>query len=175
MEYTITELVSKEMIQQRVSELAKEISADFAAKKSVLPPVFICILNGSIHFFSDLVRSLDIDSQIDFIRLKSYEGQDNTGGVKVLKELELDLKGRHVYLVDDIIDSGETIREALYMILSRIPSSVDVVTLFQREGGLFSDFNGFVIQDQWIYGYGLDDNGLFRNISNIVYKDFKKD
>jgi len=175
MEYTITELVSKEMIQQRVSELAKEISADFASKKSALPPVFICILNGSIHFFSDLVRSLDIDSQIDFIRLKSYEGQDNTGGVKVLKELELDLKGRHVYLVDDIIDSGETIREALYMILSRIPSSVDVVTLFEREGGPTSEYTGFVIQDQWIYGYGLDDNGLFRNISNIVYKDFKKD
>jgi hypoxanthine phosphoribosyltransferase len=175
MEYTITELVSKEMIQQTVSELANEISEDFLLKKSALPPVFICILNGSIHFFSDLVRSLNIDSQIDFIRLKSYEGQDNTGGVTVYKELELDLKDRHVYLVDDIIDSGATIRKALYMIMSQHPSSVDVVTLFQREGGPTSEYTGFVIQDQWIYGYGLDDNGLFRNISNIVYKDFKKD
>jgi hypoxanthine phosphoribosyltransferase len=175
MEYTITELVSKEMIQQTVSELANEISEDFLLKKSALPPVFICILNGSIHFFSDLVRSLNIDSQIDFIRLKSYEGQDNTGGVTVYKELELDLKDRHVYLVDDIIDSGATIRKALYMIMSQLPSSVDVVTLFQREGGPTSEYTGFVIQDQWIYGYGLDDNGLFRNISNIVYKDFKKD
>jgi hypoxanthine phosphoribosyltransferase len=175
MEYTITELVSKEMIQQTVSELANEISEDFLLKKSALPPVFICILNGSIHFFSDLVRSLNIDSQIDFIRLKSYEGQDNTGGVTVYKELELDLKDRHVYLVDDIIDSGATIRKALYMIMSQHPSSVDVVTLFQREGGPTSEYTGFVIQDQWIHGYGLDDNGLFRNISNIVYKDFKKD
>ena len=61
------------------------------------------------------------------------------------------------------------------MIMSQLPSSVDVVTLFQREGGPTSEYTGFVIQDQWIYGYGLDDNGLFRNISNIVYKDFKKD
>lgn len=175
MEYTITELVSKEMIQQTVTELANEISEDFLLKKSALPPIFICILNGSVHFFSDLVRSLTIDSQIDFIRLKSYEGQDNTGGVTVYKELELDLKDRHVYLVDDIIDSGATIRKALYMIMSQLPSSVDVVTLFQREGGPTSEYTGFVIQDQWIYGYGLDDNGLFRNISNIVYKDFKKD
>ena len=67
MEYTITELVSKEMIQQTVTELANEISEDFLLKKSALPPIFICILNGSVHFFSDLVRSLTIDSQIDFI------------------------------------------------------------------------------------------------------------
>lgn len=174
MEYTITELVSNQQIQQRVTELANEIAQDVVSKKSTLPPVFICVLNGSIHFFSDLVRSMPTECQLDFIRLKSYNGQDNTGGVQILKELELDLKGRHVYVVDDIIDTGETIREALTMIMSRMPISVSVVTLFQRENGPVSDFNGFVIQDQWIYGYGLDDNGLFRNISNVVYKDFKK-
>ena len=175
MEYTITELASHEDLQKTINKLAFEISNDVISKKSTTPPVFICILNGSIHFFSDLVRAIYMDAEIDFMRLKSYEGQDNSAGVKLTKDIELDVTDRHVYLVDDIIDTGATTNYAIDLIKSRNAASVSTVTLFHRNGGPSSTFNGIVIDDEWIYGYGLDDNGLFRNINRVVYKNFKKD
>jgi hypoxanthine phosphoribosyltransferase len=116
-----------------------------------------------------------MDAEIDFMRLKSYDGQDNSAGVKLLKDIELDVTDRHVYLVDDIIDTGATTNYAIDLIKSRNAVSVSTVTLFKRLWGPTSNFNGIEIDDQWIYGYGLDDNGLFRNINRVVYKNFKKD
>ena len=158
-------------ILTKVKELAEQISVDHVYdSRNTLPPVLICILNGSIHFFSDLVRSMSIDCEIDFLRLKSYEGQDNSGGIKCLKGLELDLKGKRVYIVDDICDSGATMLEALFMVNSRMADEVKVVTLLKRRNGVgLTDFYGFEIDDQWVYGYGLDNNGLKRN-ENIIYK-----
>ena len=119
-------------ILTKVKELAEQISVDHVYdSRNTLPPVLICILNGSIHFFSDLVRSMSIDCEIDFLRLKSYEGQDNSGGIKCLKGLELDLKGKRVYIVDDICDSGATMLEALFMVNSRMAEEVKVVTLLK--------------------------------------------
>lgn len=157
-------------IQEMVYRLGSEISIDHVQNSdNVLPPVLICILNGSIHFYSDLVRAMSIDCELDFIRLKSYEGQDNSGGIKCTKELEVDLKGKRVYIVDDICDSGATILEALFMVNSRMAQEVKVVTMLQRKGGTaLSDFNGFEIDDEWVVGYGLDNNGLNRN-QNIIY------
>jgi hypoxanthine phosphoribosyltransferase len=112
---------------------------------------------------------MSIDCELDFLRLKSYEGQDNSGGIKCTKELELDLKGKRVYIVDDICDSGATIMEALFMVNSRMPAEVKVVTMLKRKNGTaLSDFNGFEIEDEWVVGYGLDNNGLERN-QNIIY------
>jgi hypoxanthine phosphoribosyltransferase len=158
-------------ILTKVKELAEQISVDHVYdSRNTLPPVLICILNGSIHFFSDLVRSMSIDCEIDFLRLKSYEGQDNSGGIKCLKGLELDLKGKRVYIVDDICDSGATMMEALFMVNSRMAEEVKVVTLLKRRNGVgLTDFYGFEIDDQWCYGYGLDNNGLKRN-ENRIYK-----
>lgn len=158
-------------ILTKVKELAEQISVDHVYdNRNTLPPVLICILNGSIHFFSDLVRSMSIDCEIDFLRLKSYEGQDNSGGIKCLKGLELDLKGKRVYIVDDICDSGATMLEALFMVNSRMAEEVKVVTLLKRRNGVgLTDFYGFEIDDQWVYGYGLDNNGLKRN-ENRIYK-----
>lgn len=158
-------------ILTKVKELAEQISVDHVYDShNTLPPVLICILNGSIHFFSDLVRSMSIDCEIDFLRLKSYEGQDNSGGIKCLKGLELDLKGKRVYIVDDICDSGATMMEALFMVNSRMAEEVKVVTLLKRRNGVgLTDFYGFEIDDQWVYGYGLDNNGLKRN-ENRIYK-----
>ena len=158
-------------ILTKVKELAEQISVDHVYdSRNTLPPVLICILNGSIHFFSDLVRSMSIDCEIDFLRLKSYEGQDNSGGIKCLKGLELDLKGKRVYIVDDICDSGATMLEALFMVNSRMVEEVKVVTLLKRRNGVgLTDFYGFEIDDQWVYGYGLDNNGLKRN-ENRIYK-----
>jgi hypoxanthine phosphoribosyltransferase len=162
-------IIREQQIRQRVAELAREIHSDYTSSGNELPPVFICILNGSFHFFSDLMKHFTTDCEIDFIRLKSYEGQDNSGGIKCTKELELDLKGKRVYIVDDICDSGATIMEALFMVNSRMPAEVKVVTMLKRKNGTaLSDFNGFEIEDEWVVGYGLDNNGLERN-QNIIY------
>lgn len=161
-------ILTNEEIQRRVKELAEAISIDHVQSNNMLPPVMICILNGAFYFFSDLTRMMSIDCEIDFIRLKSYEGQDNSGGIRHLKDLELDLKGKRVYIIDDICDTGATIMEALFMVNSRLAAEVKVITLLKRSGGvLLTDFCGFEIGDEWVVGYGLDDNGLKRSLQDI--------
>ena len=161
-------ILRHEEIQQRVKELAEAISVDHVQSNNSLPPVMICILNGAFYFFSDLTRMMSIDCEIDFIRLKSYDGQDNSGGIQHLKDLELDLKGKRVYIIDDICDTGATIMETLFMVNSRLAEEVKVVTLLRRHGGvLLTDFCGFEIGDEWVVGYGLDDNGLKRSLRDI--------
>ena len=161
-------LITHEEIQNRVLELAQQISVDHVQSDNTLPPVMICLLNGAIHFFSDLTRYMSIHCEIDFMRLKSYEGQDNSGGVICTKDLELDLQGKRVYIVDDICDSGATILEALFIANGRVAQEVKVVTLLRRKGGVnMTDFCGFEIEDDWVIGYGLDDNGIKRELPNI--------
>jgi len=161
-------LISQAKIAHRVKRLAKEISKDHIQSGNTLPPIMICILNGSIHFFSDLIRAMKIDCEIDFIRLKSYAGQDNSGGIQVLKELELELKGRRAYIVDDICDTGSTILEALFMCNSKLVQEVRVVTLLKRKDGVdMTDFCGFTINKEWVVGYGLDNNGIQRELPHI--------
>ena len=161
-------LITHEEIQNRVLELAQQISVEHVQSNNTLPPVMICLLNGSIHFFSDLTRYMSINCEIDFWRLKSYEGQDNSGGVICTKELELDLKGKRVYIVDDICDSGATILEALLKVNSRMAQDVKVITLLRRGGGVnMTDYCGFMIDDEWVIGYGLDNNGTQRELRDI--------
>ena len=162
-------IIKEEDITKRVKELAQAISTDHVFNSdNVLPPVMICVLNGSFHFFSDLTRMMSIDSEVDFIRLKSYQGQDNSQGVSVIKDLELDLKGKRVYIVDDILDTGATMIEALHMVNSRMAQEVKIVTLLKRKDGpMTPDFYGFEIGDEWVLGYGLDDYGLKRHERNI--------
>jgi len=163
-------IIKQESIAKRVNGLASAISLDHILSKNELPPVMICVLNGSLHFFSDLTRSMTIDSEVDFIRLKSYNGQDNSQGVSVIKGLELDLKGKRVYIVDDILDTGATIIEAIQLANDRMAQEVKVVTLLKRKvGPMTPDFYGFEIGDEFVYGYGLDDYGLKRNLDFIAY------
>jgi len=161
-------IIQKDEIQKRVKELAIEISKDHQATGNALPPVMICILNGAYMFYTDLLRNMTCNVQSEFIRMKSYEGQDNSGGIEIIKGLELDLKGRNVYIVDDICDTGTTILEALFMVNSHIPAQVKVVTLTRRGGGVdLTNFCGFVIGDEFIAGYGLDNNGVGRNLEDL--------
>ena len=161
-------IINQSKIAHRVKKLAKAISQDHIQSGNTLPPVMICILNGSVHFFSDLTRAMKIDCEIDFIRLKSYEGQDNSGGMQCLKELELELKGRRAYIVDDICDTGGTILEALFMCNSKLVQEVRVVTLLKRKDGVdMTDFCGFTIDKEWVVGYGLDNNGTQRELPHI--------
>jgi hypoxanthine phosphoribosyltransferase len=161
-------IINREQITQRVKDLAIQISQDHIDSGNAMPPVMICILNGSIHFFSDLTRAMTVDCELDFLRLKSYEGQDNSGGIKCLKELELELKGKRVYIVDDICDTGATLLEAMMMCNSRMAQEVKIVTLLKRKEGVdITDYCGFEIGDEWVIGYGLDNNGYQRELLNI--------
>lgn len=161
-------LISQEQIQSRVKELAHQITKQHQESGNSLPPVMICLLNGAIHFFSDLVREMDIPVEIDFMRLKSYEGQDNSGGVKCIKDLELELQGKRVYIIDDICDTGATLLEAMMRVNSRRAVDVRNITLLRRGGGVnLTDFCGFVIGEEWVVGYGLDDNGINRELKDI--------
>jgi hypoxanthine phosphoribosyltransferase len=161
-------IINKEEIQTRVKQLADDIAIDHINTDNALPPVMICILNGAYMFYTDLLRNMSINIQSDFIRLKSYEGQDNSGGIEIIKGLEIDLKGRNVYIVDDICDSGTTILQALLMVNGHLPQQVKVVTMVKRKNGVdMTDFCGFEIGEEWIAGYGLDNNGVGRNLEDL--------
>ena len=161
-------LIPEYKIERRVRAMAHKISEEHKASGNMYPPVMICVLNGGYAFFADLVKDMGIDVQMDFIRAKSYEGQDNSGGVTITKDLELDLKGKRVYIVEDIIDTGATMIEILQRVNDRMPAEVNIVTLVQRKNATMPvDHFCFEINDEWIVGYGLDDNSLKRNYRNI--------
>jgi hypoxanthine phosphoribosyltransferase len=161
-------LIPEYKIERRVRAMAHRLSEEHKASGNPYPPVMICVLNGAFMFYSDLVKDMGIDVQMDFIRAKSYDGQDNSQGVVVTKELELDLKGKRVYIVEDIIDTGATMIEILQRVNDRMPSEVNIITLVQRkEAVLPVKHFCFEIDDEWIVGYGLDDNSLKRNYRNI--------
>jgi hypoxanthine phosphoribosyltransferase len=155
-------------IERRVRAMAHKISEEHIASGNTLPPVMICVLNGAFMFFSDLVKDMGIDVEIDFIRPKSYHGRDNSAGVTFTKDIELDLKGKRVYIVEDIVDTGQTMIEILQRISDKMPAEVKVVTLVHRKGNEFPvDHFCFEIGEEWVIGYGFDDNGLRRNYRNI--------
>ena len=171
-------LFNQTQLQQAVEKVAQEIHSRHY--DNLNPPVFICVLNGAFMFFTDLVKEMNpFDIEIDFIRAKSYQNQ-NQFEVKITKDIELDLVGKNVYIVDDIYDSGKTMNfiiEHLYRNSDNevrrhyeSPNSITPVTLFKRknsdcEGLIY----GFELEDEsWLHGYGLDgENGLYRNKKDI--------
>lgn len=162
-------IIRQEEIAKRVKEVAESVSIDHIQNDdSVTAPVLVCILNGAFHFFSDLTRMMSIDCEVDFIRLKSYAGQDNSQGVSIIKGFELDLTDKCVYLVDDILDSGETMKTAIQLAKDAGAATVKVVTLLKRNNDVMHpDFYGFEIGSEWVLGYGLDDYGLKRHERHI--------
>ena len=161
-------LIPEYKIKRRIQSLAYKLSEEHKASGNTLPPVMICVLNGAFPFFADLIKDMDIDIEIDFIRPKSYEGRDNSNGVTFTKDLELELKGKRVYIVEDVIETGQTLIEILSKVESRIPAEVKVVTLIHKKtNAIKPDYFCFEIDNHWIAGYGFDDNGLKRNYRNI--------
>ena len=160
-------------IHARIAELAKVITADFADKK----PLFVCVLNGAAPFAVDLFRACeDIDAELTFIRLKSYEGTGSTGVVKQVMGLGENLENRPVTLVEDIIDTGNTMVKLLSQLRALNPASISIATLlFKPEAlqhlELKPDFVGFEIPKKFIIGYGLDIDGLARNLNDIYILD----
>ena len=154
-------LFTEEEIQTRVKSLA--IQASFQNNPEGKPVVMIGVLNGAFMFFSDLVRNMEVDCEIDFIQAKSYLGQTQDE-VKLLKDINSTITGKDVYVVDDIFDSGNTMRYLLAHLQAKGPRSITPVTLFKRHHSYMENLiYGFELQNEaWLVGYGLDNTGGFK-------------
>ena len=169
------QLISEQDIESRVREIAEQITKDYADKA----PIFVGILNGSFIFLADLVRELGIDSEVDFMKVQSYDGHKSTGTVHLLKDISAEITGRDVVIVEDIIDSGLTINFLVHRIKESAPSSVAVATLlFKKEVAQLNfepDYVGFEIPPDYVVGYGLDHNQKMRNLKAIHVLDHQDD
>ncbi|MFH1852032.1 MAG: hypoxanthine phosphoribosyltransferase [Candidatus Neomarinimicrobiota bacterium] len=156
--------MSAEQIQEKVNEIARQLSERFQDKV----PILIGILNGSFIFLSDLMRAMTIDCEMDFVKLASYAGQSTTGTVKLLKDISADITGRHVIIVEDIIDSGLTIKFLRDRLRGAAPKSVTVVTFLMKpeiaQVEFPIDYIGFEIPPDFVVGYGLDYNQKLRQL-----------
>ena len=159
--------LTAEKIQQRIIELSQEISTDYAHTK----PLFIAILNGSFMFAADLFRRVTVDAEISFIKVASYKGMRSTGNVVTSIGLEQDIYGRHLIIVEDIVDTGKTLHNFLPTLQHQQPASLKIVTLLHKpeatEFPLTLDYVGFSIPNKFVVGYGLDYDGLGRNYNEI--------
>ncbi|CAN5553674.1 hypoxanthine phosphoribosyltransferase [soil metagenome] len=162
-------LVGEEELQRRVGELAAEISRDYEGKKVLL----VAILKGAVPFLADLMRSLDVPSELDFMAVSSYgSSTDSSGVVRILKDLDASIAGRDVLIVEDIIDSGLTLQYLLRTLQAREPSSLEVCALLtkpeRRRVDLPIRYVGFEISDRFAIGYGLDHAEAFRGLPYVA-------
>ena len=161
-------LIGEEQIQRKVKELGGIISRDFANRN----PLVICVLKGAFIFMADLVKSITIPLEIDFMAVSSYgQSTKSSGVVKILKDLDVPVEGRHVLVVEDIIDSGLTLSYLIDVLERRNALSVSVVALFdkpaRRKIDLEPDYVGFTLPDEFVVGYGLDYAEKYRNLPYI--------
>ncbi len=159
--------IPAEKIQSRIYELAEELNGDYFGQK----PVFLGILNGSFMFASDLFKRLTIDAQITFLKLASYQGTSSTGKVKQLIGLNQEIRDQHIVILEDIVDTGETLDTIMRQLSGYLPASIKIATLlFKPESykkDIPLDYVGFEIPNEFIVGYGLDYDGFGRNREDI--------
>ena len=169
-------LLTEEKIQNRIKELAEQISLEY--KSSV--PVFIGVLNGSFLFMSDLIRYLNINCEIDFFKLSSYgDAKISSGNVTLLKELNCEVNDRDIIIVEDIVDTGLSIKYIEELFAEKRPNSMRVVSLLVKPGSLKYDvkidYIGFKIPNKFVIGYGLDFAQKYRNLRGIYVLNEKGD
>ena len=170
----MTELFNAEDIRFRTQLLAKKISDDHRGDGS--PVIMVGLLNGAFMFYSELVKHMSIDVECDFMRVKSYVNKKQ-GDIQITKDLETAIKGKHVYIIDDILDSGNTMAKVIEYLQIKWPKTINVVTLLKRKNTPFKLKNydvegyeafGFEIDDEWVVGHGMDnDKGFCRNYQSI--------
>ena len=168
MDYTIEEMISREKIEAKIKELAGKIQEDFKDQNIIC----IGLLKGSVMFMSDLIKDLNLPLFIDFMSVSSYgAGTSTTGVVKILKDTDFDVKDKKLLIIEDIIDSGLTLKYVKEFLMSKGAQSVNICTLLdkpdRRKVDIKSDYTGFVIPDEFVVGYGLDFDQKYRNLPYI--------
>ncbi len=169
-------LIDEESLQQRIREMGEEISRDYDGEDLLL----ICILRGGLVFMVDLMRQISVPHSIDCMAISSYSGgaRSSTGNVRLTLDLQTNIEGRNVLLVEDIVDSGHTISHVLEMLRTRQPKTLKVCALLdkadRREVVVPIDYRGFNIADKFVFGYGLDLDELYRNLPFVAVVDLKR-
>lgn len=166
--HSISVLISEDELSKRIAELGEQINADYEGKEVTL----ICILKGSIFFTCELAKRISVPVTIDFIQASSYgSGTSSSGVVKIKKDLDESIEGKNVIIIEDIIDSGNTLSRLLPLLKKRNPESLEVCTLLdkpeRREVEVDVKYNGFNIPDEFVVGYGLDYDQKYRNLPFI--------
>ncbi len=157
------------VIQKRITELGAEITKDYAGKDLLL----VSVLRGGVFFLTDLVRNIDLELNIDFIGISTYQGSvsESSGVVKITKDLEEPIEEKDILIVEDIIDTGLTISYLLRNLKSRYPNSIEICTLLDRNirriAGINIKYKGFTIGEEYVVGYGLDYKQKYRNLDAI--------
>lgn len=168
MDYTIEKMISEGDLQARIREVAKEIEKDYEGKNLIC----VGLLKGSIMFMADLLKNVELDLAMDFMKVSSYHGgTDSTGVVKILKDVDEDLTGKDVLIIEDIIDTGLTLESVKKFLMSKQPKSLKVCSLLdkpsRRKVEMVGEYIGFEIPDEFVVGYGLDYDELYRNLPYI--------
>ncbi len=170
-------LISEDALRQRITELGATISKDYADKG---PLILVCILRGGVLFLTDLIRKISIPHAIEFMGVSSYGvgGRESSGRVRLTLDLGVDIAGKNVLLVEDIIDSGRTIDAVMNLLATRGPASINVCTLLdkaeRREVDVPIKYIGFSIPNKFVFGYGLDLDDYYRNLPFIGVVDLEK-
>ena len=160
-------LVSQEQITERTKELGKQISEDYKDKY----PILVALLKGSVPFMAELMKYIDIDMETEYMDVSSYAGTKSTGEVKIIKDLDRSIKGCDVIIVEDIVDTGRTLKTVKELLLSKGANSVKIVTLLDKPQGrvveVDVDYVAFTIPDEFVIGFGLDFDQKYRNLPYV--------
>ncbi len=162
-------LISNEEIQVRCKELGATLTDKFKGYENA--PIFVALLKGSVPFLAELIKHIDLEMEMDFMDVSSYEGTKSTGDIKILKDLDKSINGLDIVLVEDIVDTGNTLTNVIEMLKNKGAKSITVVTLLdkpsRREVPIQADYIGFTIEDFFVIGFGLDFNQKYRNLPYI--------
>ncbi len=162
-------LVSEEEIVKRSKELGKQISDEYRAKG--VTPIVVGLLKGSVPFLAEIMKHIDLDIEIDFMDVSSYDGAESVGDVKINKDLDKSIKGESILLVEDIVDTGRTLKEVKQLLFNKGAVDVKIVSLLdkpeRRVIDIEADYVGFKIPNEFVVGYGLDYNQKYRNLGYI--------
>ncbi len=160
-------LISREQIKETVEQLGREISKDYQGKKILI----VVLLRGSFVFAADLIRELELDVCVDFMKVSSYQGRETSGEVRILKDLDENIHDRDVLIVEDIVDTGLTLTKILAVLRSRNPKSLEICTLLDKPSRRIkpvdAKYKGFAIEDRFVVGYGLDEDQKYRQLPDI--------
>ena len=167
-------LLNEEQIEKRCVELAEQIESDY--KKLHAVPIVVGLLKGSVPFMAELIKRFRFDCEIDFMSVSSYDGTESIGDVRIEKDMDISCKGRHILVVEDIVDTGNTLSYLLEMLKDRQPASLRLCTLLdkpsRRTREVQVDYTAFSIPDKFVVGYGLDYDQYYRNLSYIGVVEF---